>query len=112
MGYSQADSDWVVEFTLSTRRFVLEDRVSDVSEALAVYVQAPPEVLEAGNLYGLPRIEDVNDPCVGSASFSDIHPGRCPLRLGARAGGFGCFSGWGGNGLGCQLARSASRQRW
>ena len=98
-------------FKLPIGRFVLEDRVSDVSDALAVYVQAPPAPLEAGNLYGLPRIEDLHDPCVGSASFSDIHPGRCPLRLGARASGPGCCSRWRSSGCGGQLRRCATRRR-
>ena len=111
-GSRPAGAETVVEFTLPTRRFVLEDRVSDVSDAVAVYVQAPPAPFEAIDLDALPRIEDLNDPCVGSASFSDIRPGRCPLPLRARAGGFGCFSRRGGNGLGRQLARSAGRQRW
>jgi hypothetical protein len=108
---AEGRSIWVVEFTLPIGRFVLEDRVSDVSDALAVYVHAPPTPLEAVDLYGLPWIEDLNDPCVASASFSDIHPGRCPLRLGARASGPGCYSRWRSNGCGGQLRRCATRRR-
>ena len=81
----------------------------DVSDALAVHVQAPPAPRKTSYLYGLPRTEDENDRCVDSAAFSDIHPVRCPLPLSARACGPGCCGWWRGNGCGGRLRRCASR---
>ncbi len=81
----------------------------DVSDALAVCVQAPPAPWETIYLYGLPRTEDENDGCVDSTSFSDIHPVRCPLPLSARPGDPGCCGRWRSNGWGGQLRWCASR---
>ncbi len=99
------------EFSLPTGRLVSKNGVGDISNGLAVYIHDPPAGLEAVDLDPLPRIEDLDNTCIGSAPFSDIHPGRCPLRLGARAGGFGCCGRWRSNGSGGQLRRCATRRR-